>query len=404
MPAYYNLLIRCKVIYKYMDSLTGKKILFVITKSNWGGAQAYVYQLATYCASQGANVVVALGGTGLPGAALGLLAERLTAANIRIITLPSFARDISITREFKAFKEMYEVVRREHADIVHVNSSKAGGIGTLAARLLSVKKIVFTAHGWPHNEPRSLLARILIWLSSWATVSLSTNTIVLSELDYKGAPVFLSRRKLSIIRNGVSNFSLLTKEEARKVLATTKDIPLTSEWILMQSELHKNKSVDVAIKAFSEIAPKYPNAVLIVMGEGEERNRLETLITQRGLGDRVFLLGFVANSREYLRAGSIFLMSSQKEGMPLALLEASFAELPIVSTNVGAIPEIIQQGVTGLLVPPEDAQALAIALSSLLDDPELAKRLGSAFREYSAVQLSAEKMLGKTLALYTEKK
>ena len=122
-----------------MNVPTKRKILFVITKSNWGGAQRYVYDLAAALPKGEFEVVVALGGTGEASAQTGLLAERLKEASVRTIFLSSFTRDIYFFGEFKAFFELLKVIREERPDTLHLNSSKAGGIGSVAGRIAGVR-------------------------------------------------------------------------------------------------------------------------------------------------------------------------------------------------------------------------------------------------------------------------
>ena len=130
-----------------MGGLAKKKILYVITKSNWGGAQSYVYTLATAAKDAGADVAVAFGGTGGAGATTGRLELELQKVGIRTVFVKSFMRDISFFKEFRVLGELVRIFKTERPDIVHLNSSKAGGIGALAARLAGVGRIVFTSHG-----------------------------------------------------------------------------------------------------------------------------------------------------------------------------------------------------------------------------------------------------------------
>lgn len=380
-------------------NLTGRKVLFVITKSNWGGAQSYVHTFAKHCREQGAEVAVALGGTGKRAADTGLLAERLTADGIRVIPVTSFMRDISLPQELRALRELFTVIRRERPDVLHLNSSKAGVIGALAGRLAGVKRIIFTAHGWPHREPRSLLWRLMTHEFSWWTVFLSHATIVVSELDYKKAPVLFSRRKLHLIRNGVAPFTLLPRVKARQELI--RKAPYLSEtvpWLLMPAELHANKGIDLAISALTELTA-YPDMALVVLGEGTEREALLKHARECGVSDRVFLLGFVPDACQYLSAADIFLMPSRKEGLPMALLEAGHAALPVVATRVGGIPEVIQHEKNGLLIDANDV-TLANAIRTLLKDPERARPFGTALQETVRERFSEGTMLKETIALY----
>lgn len=387
-------------------SLSGKKVLLVITKSNWGGAQAYTYAVAEAIRDAGGEVAVVLGGTGEAGAATGLLSEKLTASGIRTIFLDSFARDISLAREPRAFASLVRIMRAEKPDVVHLNSSKAGGLGALAARIAGVPRIVFTAHGWAHREPRSALARSLITLASWITVVLCHSVIVVSRLDYDDAPASFLRHKLRLIPNGMDPFPMLTREEARAALGERAAADLKAPWIVAVSELHPNKGLDVLIRAFASIdparAPSSEGARLLLLGEGQERARLTDLIQSSGLESRAHLLGFVANARQYLAAADIYALPSRKEGMPLAVLEAGLAQLPVVASRVGGVPEIIMSGVTGLLVPSDDASALASALETLLKDSALREKLAEHLHHRVLRDFSQEQMIEKTFAVYDE--
>ena len=384
-----------------MPSLAGRKILLVITKSNWGGAQQYVYTLATRAKEAGAEVIVALGGRGEINAPAGLLATRLQEAGIRTVFLSSFSRDVSILREWVAFLELLHVVHRENPDVLHLNSSKAGGIGALAGRLLRVRKILFTAHGWPHKEPRSFLPRVFIWLASYATVLLAHTVIVLSREQYDASPALFLRSRLVIIPNGVENFPLLDRTAARAQVAE-RDARTESyaRLILSTSELHPNKGLDTLLDAFARIAPEYPDTALVLMHGGESRDALVARAAALSLSNRVFFLGFVPDARSLLCAADIFVLPSRKEGLPFGLLEAGRAGVPVIASGVGTIPEIIQNGVTGILTPSGDISALCTALTLLLTDRVLGTRLGRAFKEHVERDFSETSMISKTFLLY----
>jgi glycosyltransferase involved in cell wall biosynthesis len=168
----------------------------------------------------------------------------------------------------------------------------------------------------------------------------------------------------------------------------------------MTAELHPNKGIGTAIRAMAELATRHPDLALVVCGEGQDRDRLTELALQLGVASRVFLLGFVEDAREYLSAADIFLMPSRKEGMPLAVLEAGMASLPVIATRVGGIPDIIDDKQTGLFMPRSNTHILAKAIAYLLNDPEEAARMGSALYKKITTEFSEQDMVEKTLALY----
>lgn len=370
------------------------KILYVITKANWGGAQRYVYDLATAAKEAGNDVAVIADGGG------GLLTEKLAAADIRIIPLAlrqhrTFIGDLLT---FNSLFSLIRIFREERPDIVHVNSAKAGGLGALAARIARVPFIVFTAHGWEFNAPRNALSKIGIRLFSWLTVRLAHQTIAVSEAirrDVRRWPGI--GRRITVIPNGIDCPLPLSREEAR---ATLSPHGVGKYWVGMISELNPTKRVADAIRAFSIIVPKHPEAILIVLGEGRERDRLEGLIRELHLGDNISLLGFRDDAPSLLKAFDLFVHASSSEALGYAILEAGCAALPVVATRVGGISEIIPDDDHGLLVRPLDPEALATAIESLMDDPRRAAELGARLHARVRNSFSKQKMVVETLALY----
>src|SRR3989338_4085247 len=206
-----------------MTTTKREKILYVITKGNWGGAQRYVFDLATNLPPGEFEAVVACNGAGI-------LAEKLRVSGIRTVFLPSLQREISFGKEIKALYELVRLLAREHPDIVHLNSSKAAGLGALAAffshsllrsRVKSQKlKVIFTVHGWPFNEPRQFFARIAIFLLSWLTALLSDSVIVICSTDFRTAQrLWFVKKKIRLIHNGITPFATMERSAARVSLA-----------------------------------------------------------------------------------------------------------------------------------------------------------------------------------------
>lgn len=309
-----------------------KKILFVITKSNWGGAQRYVYDLATNLPKEQSEVVVAFGGTGGTDASTGLLAGRLKEAGIRTIFLTSFTRDIYFFREFNSFFELLQIIKKEKPDVLHLNSSKAGGLGALAGRIAGIRRIIFTAHGFAYNEVRPFYQRILIWIVSWFTILCAHKVIILSHYELKRAPVIFSRRKMLVIHNGIDlHMQFASGEKIRNAFPSGVCITGTI------GEMIRNKNQIALVEQAKNNPAMY---VAIVGSEGEERPHLEAKIKKYGLSNRVKIFGFIPAS-EVLKGFDTFALPSLKEGLPYVLLEARVAGLPIVANRVGGVGEIL---------------------------------------------------------------
>ena len=308
-----------------------KKILFVITKSNWGGAQRYVYDLATALSKTEFEVSVAFGGTGESGASRGVLAVNLEQRGIRCHDVKSFMRDVSVVQEFAVYRELKNIIKEERPDIVHLNSSKAGGIGAIAARLAGIKKIIFTVHGWPFLEDRSTVAKVLIWLASWFTVLLCHKVICISDYDLRIANrmPFIGTRAVRIY-NGIAPMSFGTGEKIRgafppgaKITGTVGELTHNKNQIALIEEAKNNTDMFVAI-----------------VGGGEDMGMLYEKIEEYELQNRVKLFGFIP-VQEALKGFNVFVLPSLKEGLPYVLLEAKTAGLPIIANRVGGVGEIL---------------------------------------------------------------
>ncbi len=369
-----------------------KKILFAITKGNWGGAQRYVFDLATNLPTDEFEITV-LCGEG------NHLKARLKEKNIRVISLPSLHRDINIFKDIKTFFELYKVLTQENPDILHLNSSKIGCMGAVAGRLVGIHKIIFTGHGWAWNEKRSFVSKAGITFFHWLTVLLSHTTIAVSEEIARqiSSLQFLSKSKIVVVHNGVADTEYLERFAARATL----DSNISEKfWVGTISELHKNKGLDYLIKAFENISKAHPDTALLIVGEGEERESLTKLIVQLGLSKKVHLLGFVQDAANYLKAFDVFVLSSRTEAFPYVPLEAGLAQLPVVATRVGGIPEVIENGKNGLLVKPGDLSALSEAIKELLSDSAKAATFGHNLRKTVEQNFSVDTMVQKTKIIY----
>jgi glycosyltransferase involved in cell wall biosynthesis len=377
-------------------TVSRKKVLYVVTKSNFGGAQRYVFDLATSLPPDTYEPIVACGGNGP-------LVTKLNEAGVRVIPILNFERDINLKKELGAAHELYRIIKKERPDIVHLNSSKAGGTGALIARLLRVPTIIFTAHGWPFFEDRSFLWKLIVWKLSTLTALLSHHIIHVSEHDYMKCHIPWIKNKSSIIHNAVPDFPLLPRESAQAYITSLTHKEYTGEpWIITIGEYTKNKNLLAAIKAVASVKERtHKDLTYVLIGsDGEERPHLEAYIRDHHLQNTVFLVGFVTDARNYLSAFDICMLPSKKEGLPYVLLEAGKARLPCIATRVGGVPEIVTHREHGLIVPPNDARALDEALLTLVTTPDLRVAYGRALRKHIDDKFSLPLLLERTFTLY----
>jgi len=390
-----------------------KKVLYLITKSKWGGAQKYVYDLACRLPRDHFEVAVAAGGDGP-------LIQKLDRAGIRTIPLPVLQTSIRFWNvsigwiNIRLLGVLLTLFRKERPDIIHLNSSKIGGLGAVAAfifkllnvfkrfKLLNVPITIFTVHGWAFKEERPWWQKVTIWFLSWLSSLFQDIIILINTADWRSARRFIRQRKLRLVFNGLEEIDFLPREEARHFLAKITGRAFTSDTILIGTiaEFTKNKGIDYLIDALSGLWETASKFQAILIGDGEEQERLQSRIQKRGLQHIVLLFPLPSDARRYLKGFDIFLLPSLKEGLPYALMEAMAAGLPVVATRVGGIPDLIEDAKNGIMVPARDASALADALCKLVEDKPLRQQFGSLAKETIRRKFRLETMIQETVKSY----
>ncbi len=386
------------------------KVLILITKSNWGGAQRYVYDIATNLPKDTYEVEVMAGGGGQ-------LIDKLVQAGIKANGNLPIGRDVNILEDLKAFFKLLSIIKEKRPDVLHVNSSKIGGLGALAGRIMNVPKIVFTAHGWAFNENRTFISKLVIKFSYWIILLLSHTTIAVSEAtkyQIRNWPFVFE--KMTVIYNGIKAEPTFSKVNARLELAklnsqlseilkskTIKDTCIIGS----VGELHHIKGYDFAIRGIHELQKNIQNkkVLYLILGAGEEKLNIEKNIKNLGLESSIILLGNVPNAYQYLKAFDLFLIPSLSEGFPYIALESGIYSLPIISTAVGGIPEIIDDMKSGILIQPRKAKEIQFAIEFYLNHKKVQKEHAAAIHEKIIKNFSIEQMIAETIKVYeTENK
>jgi len=338
-----------------------------------GGAQRYVFDLATNLDKNRYEILAAIGNDAET------LSKILGNQGYRVFKVRNLVRNIHPLKDFLAIWELKKLIRELDPDIVHLNSSKAGVIGSFAGWLAG-KPVLFTAHGFAFLEPNSFLVRqIYFWAEKLASI-FRNKIITVSEFDRKSAIAdkLSKQEKLVTIHNGIATSPGLTT-----TLPTPGEGKITIGTIAHD---YPTKDLKTLRAAFKIVEADFPNAQLkIVSG--------------------------VSDAAQLLPTFDIYACSSIKEGFPYTILEAMRAGLPIVSTNVGGVPEMLTPHLTsptggeetavGILVPPKNPQALAEAVIKILSDPILARRLGENAKQKS-LQFTLARMIEKTENVYQE--
>ncbi len=358
------------------------KILYIITQADGGGAQTYVLSLAKYF--QGAIAA---------GTENDRLFKDALRAELVAYPLSHLKRNINIWNEFSAVWEIRELIKTLRPDIIHLNSSKAGILGSFANIGLGTK-VVFTAHGFIFNEPRPWPIKAFFLALEKIASCYRDHIICVSEADRKAALDFsvIDGNKMSVIYNGITLINFYPASEAKlKLNLNPKKLIIGAV-----ANFYKTKGLDILIQAVSLLpANIQEQCQFIIMGAGPEKDALQTLNHQ--LNTNIFFAGDINEAAQFILAFDIFVLPSRKEGFPYAILEALQAGLPIVATDVGGVKEAL--GDAGVLVPPEDPAKLSQEITALVNNAELRKTLS----QKSLIQsqnFTLEKMLKETNNIY----
>jgi len=402
------------------------KILYFITQSEFGGAQRYVFDLADNLKAD-FRVAVAMGEQGDNGK----LAKILHDNNIEYFIIPRLKRSISPINDIIAWFEIKKLIKNYRPDIIHLNSSKISILGSLAS-LFTKAKIVYTAHGWVFNEPLPAWLKYFYLYAEKFTAGFKNKIICVSEYDrqtalkHKIAPV----EKLITIHNGIAPINFYPKEEARRILSVilegaqrpiesprlndeTQDSiafgsRMTNNFVIGSiGNLYKTKGYEYLIEAanilMSDLSfPRRRESKFVIIGGGSERKNLENLIKKYNLKNNFILAGQIDQAAKLLKAFDIYVCSSVKEGLSYTLIEAAQAGLPIIATEVGGNPEIIENNKTGSLVKPADARELADALQKLINDKNLQIQLGEKAKQKVNQNFGLGKIVEATRKVYLE--
>jgi len=365
-------------------------ILYVVTAGEFGGSVVHVLQLAEYMAKKGHQVAI----LAAPEPRLMENAERL---GVQFFSNPYFVRPVSFRKDLPALFNVVRVVHKLNPDLVSAHSTKAGYAARLACFLFR-KPVIFTAHGWAFTEGKNPLVRYLLALAERLAAKVTRKIICVSEHDKNLALRFrvAPEQKLIVIHNGMEP-TLYINADGSKVRS---ELGLKEDEILitMVARFVPQKDHNTLLQALSLLPGGEFKAALV--GGGERETFFRKKAGELGLRDKVIFLGERRDVPQILAASDIFVLSSNWEGLPRSIIEAMMAGLPVVATRVGGVPELVEDGVTGFLVPPRDPDALAAALQKLLNDPELRRRMGEAGREKALKEFTLDRMLRETERVY----
>ncbi|MFA6503379.1 MAG: glycosyltransferase [Patescibacteria group bacterium] len=398
-----------------------KPILLMVTSQDWGGAQAYVFNLAKSLKDKGLPVVVCAGGRGE-------LSEKCRESDLEFINLKWMARNINPLNNFLSLFKLIQLFRRLKPQAVHLNSTMMGVIGSLAARLTSVPQTIYVAHGWVFNEKlpswkKSFYITIEKLSTRWKNVIICINPQ--EELQAKSLN-FKPRDKFITIPNGIDvdkfEKELMSKAEAiealyplplsptmqgkgvlRKPLSCFCGRGVGGEGVAMEERMrvgtvanaYPAKNLISYLDVCSAVHEKNHEIKFIIIGDGPQMSELRQKHAALKQESYVFLAGRRMDAPKLYRAFDIFVLPSTKEGMSITVLEAMAAKVPCVATDVGANKWMLDDA--GMVVQPNNNNALAEAILKLSNDCSLHTSLAAKAYERVKQRFGWERVVVKIL-------
>lgn len=366
------------------------KILYVSEAPIYGGAERYLITLAEGIDRSQFEIEMAISDQ-----APEQLRQALKGLNIPAITLAPITgkTDIKgVMRHIACFK-----ARRPH--IVHFNLSNPlhGQYAMLAARLAKVPIKLATLHlpprrTTPTRRGRFLEHHTICHLNNLIAVCNSSRELFIKHFG-------INKNNTSVVYNGID------VTDFDKQVSTLAPVTLKKENEILigtVGRLSPQKGFDILLNAMTDVLEQIPHARLAIAGEGPEEAKLKTQCQNLGIETQVDFLGMRTDIPSLLQAFDLFVLPSRYESFPISILEVMAASKPIVSTRVDGIPESVSEDETGLLVPPENAEALATAIITLLKDPALRAKMSTQARTRVESFFSLEQMAQNTQAIYRQ--
>ncbi len=386
------------------------KILYIITQSKWGGAQQYVLSLIKNMPPN-FTPYLAIGEKREEDDFWIKEAEKHTKS--KTLYFKYLKRDLKLPEDILVFFEFIKILKKTDPDIIHLNSSKTGAVGAVSAKIYNIifrkkVKVVYTVHGFILLEPLNWWRKIYYFIAEKISSYFKDTIIVISQKDKETMKKnkIASDKKLVLIYNSKEPAEYLPKDKARDYLQNIINQNIKDKYIIGTiSNLYPVKGIDFLIKSAKAFFDKYPKyrerVVFIVIGEGPARDKLEKDIASYNLKDNFFLAGFLPYAEKYIKAFDIFTLTSYKEGFPYVLLDAGFASLPVIASSVGAIPEIIKQNQSGIILEKHNQEKTADYIFQLISNNELRKKLEQNL--YNSIHyFSLKNMIDSTLKAYNE--
>lgn len=317
----------------------------------------------------------------------------------RVIVL-KMAHQINPSSDIKVEKALRRIIKQLKPDIVYAHSSKAGALARIADLGLK-NKVIYNPHGWAFNMQQSAKKKEMYKWVEKISAHFCDKIVCISDAERESAlrEKICKPSKLQVIYNGID---LEEIEKAASMSRAQLGIPEDAFVVGMVGRLSKQKAPDTFVKAAKLIKEKIPNAFFLMVGDGELRGQIEGLINQYDLGSSFLITGWVDNPTAYMKIMDIGMLLSRWEGFGLVLPEYMACGVPIVATNVDAIPNIIKDGVNGMLINKDSFVGVQKVCTGLKNDTELKDRIIASAKSMVRNKFGAKRVAKESIGLYKD--
>jgi glycosyltransferase involved in cell wall biosynthesis len=385
------------------DARASWSVLHLVARLNVGGPAIQVIPLVDELRARGYTADVAHGQLGPGEASMTYLAD---ARGLETILVPHLRRAVG-PHDAIALREIMQLLRTRRPDVLHTHTAKAGALGRVAAHLLrrnGPRAIVHTYHGHVFSgyfSPARTRAIVAIEgrLARYATRILTVSDEIGDDIVSHGvAPRAKVQTMLLGLELDAYDLEPAARAAVRTALRDELGIGADERVVTIVARLVPIKRVDRFLRVAALVQRR--GVRYLIVGDGDQGDELRASPDARALGDAAIFAGFRRDMPAVCAASDIVVQTSDNEGTPVSLIEAGAAGLPSVSTDVGGVRTVVEDGVTGHLRAADDDQGLADAIGALLDDPAGARRIGERARERCRASFSLERLVDDSVELY----
>jgi glycosyltransferase involved in cell wall biosynthesis len=384
------------------------RVLRVIARLNVGGPALHTVILNDGLRRRGFDTLLVYGSVGSTEASFDDLARSRSLPTAHV---PQLGRRISLLDDARAFARLAGLMWRWSPDVVHTHTAKAGTLGRIAALVYNIAArrsrrcaVIHTFHGHVLEGYFGPLGSAVVRAIERTLARITDRVVTISARqrdDITRRFGIAPERKVAVVPLGLELGALLALDDRmyRYTAATAESAEIVVGYV---GRLVPIKSLDTLVRGVALARTRLPGIRLVIAGDGEERGALGTLVAELGLNDRVEFLGWRGDLPALYQMMHLFVLTSINEGTPVSLIEAMAAGVPVVASAVGGVPDVVEDGVTGVLIPPRHPEAVASAIVSAVTQPDRAAAMALRARHSVRDRFDSVRLVEETAAMYRE--